>query len=935
MFSRQKDQKSPEKQTDTSPADNVVEQLSDQTEHDLASTDFDMDLCGGLNVGPVQSGSSSRGWVIGPLFQSFKSKVASFTEIVMSPVKLLRATGNVPPPSVDSPDKAKEAELRAPGPADVEHSALDSVFDSQVQREQRLSDIEDVEDTQSVAGKSSKKLAFDEEFLGRSFEQEDGRVVTQLEKNMFDSVPLQHTSLLGIVSEEVSESTASICRSSIHLRPSASVSASHESMLKGSSATEDSKSKPAARDETLPKKCTVNRKRLFSNPEVKNKESDPDVVQLSHTNPVKSNQTNSANTDTDYSFPEPDADCPKMKSCQVILPKLLSYLNNDANASTQNLTLDNRQLQPLHNAGTYSAAGLGRPKRELKLNGHPQEPVKRKRLTADFSGEDHRKQEVVDVVSGGGESRVLRPVRKELTLSDIILDSKDLLRPARKRPAVLTRANKKEKDEQEMNEALHSGTEGSFDAMLVCSIDKSSGAPQDVQRSSDNKVKASKRLKPAAGFSSSDVTTDNSMDLETTIAITSGKQAEQEQLAKLLVHPDIEQLQSTKNYKESTKRTQKRKSPNQAGSTRDLGNSAVAPSAEPSEVTATDCNVFQHIRTEEHRKTELNQQPKRLKTGFKSSPSGRTDKTKQCVQTLGLKTERDRSKDAKSKVSVDPVCFETMPFQRPPLNCYVQSNEDSEGVLDGKEKDAAAVADEKFPRNHSSSSSICRRSLRGSSLKTCVDNPRRTCRVQSRTIKGEEGTNSSKDDSDLDPAGSHASKDHLSRCLLRSYSCPEMLSLCSSDRPWTPLHPTIKVHPSHQPLSSHSALVAQPRKALSRARRHTVCSLEVEREIAPLCLRKEVYPSQRSVSYDGASLALSPSSSLSALASCFLLSPLAFLSKKADSRGASASPCTSILVSSPSSSSSSTYPSNPSTLQLPEFLQRSESSSATLDSSSR
>ncbi|KAM6904681.1 proline-rich protein 14 [Xenentodon cancila] len=35
-------------------------------------------------------------------------------------------------------------------------------------------------------------------------------------------------------------------------------------------------------------------------------------------------------------------------------------------------------------------------------------------------------------------------------------------------------------------------------------------------------------------------------------------------------------------------------------------------------------------------------------------------------------------------------------------------------------------------------------------------------------------------------------------------------------------------------------------KSLRRARRHTVCSVEVERELAPLCLRKEVYPSRRS-----------------------------------------------------------------------------------------
>ena len=39
-----------------------------------------------------KSPSPVKGWVIGPLFQSFKSKMASFTEIVMSPVKLFKPT---------------------------------------------------------------------------------------------------------------------------------------------------------------------------------------------------------------------------------------------------------------------------------------------------------------------------------------------------------------------------------------------------------------------------------------------------------------------------------------------------------------------------------------------------------------------------------------------------------------------------------------------------------------------------------------------------------------------------------------------------------------------------------------------------------------------------------------------------------------------------
>ncbi|KAK5856050.1 hypothetical protein PBY51_007672 [Eleginops maclovinus] len=158
------------------------------------------------------------------------------------------------------------------------------------------------------------------------------------------------------------------------------------------------------------------------------------------------------------------------------------------------------------------------------------------------------------------------------------------------------------------------------------------------------------------------------------------------------------------------------------------------------------------------------------------------------------------------------------------------------------------------------------------------------------------------DDADL--ASSRSSGNCTSKGLLRSYSCPEIPSLQSQDTLWTstlhsPHHR--RIHSTHQHQASHTPSVHHSQKSLRRARRHTVCSVEVEREIAPLCLRKEVYPSRRSLpSLLSPSFALSPSSALSALASCFLSSPLAFLSKKADSRGAAASPCSSSHVPPPS-----------------------------------
>lgn len=101
--------------------------------------------------------------------------------------------------------------------------------------------------------------------------------------------------------------------------------------------------------------------------------------------------------------------------------------------------------------------------------------------------------------------------------------------------------------------------------------------------------------------------------------------------------------------------------------------------------------------------------------------------------------------------------------------------------------------------------------------------------------------------------------------LKRSLSCPDISSLGHADHA-PALHPPSPKRPAH------------PCSPLKRERRHTVCSLEVEREIAPLCLRKEVFPNWPSVS--GSTPPRSPSRSLAVLVSRFLSSPLAFLSQR-------------------------------------------------------
>ncbi|XP_076609172.1 uncharacterized protein prr14 [Chaetodon auriga] len=976
----QKDQKSPQKKTNVSAAENVVEQFSDGNTQNLDTTKPDMDTCGGLAVGhTAESPSSPKGWVIGPLFQSFKSKMASFTEIVMCPVKLFRA--NSPSPSMDHPDKLCECELQADGASDHVHSEPSDMFHPEAQSEgenqesnqQRLREVEGAQNAKTV--KYCKKLSFDVELPTGSSEQADECAITQKEKKRPDSVPLHHSPPPCFVSEEVSESVGSIFKSSILLQPSVSVSASHESKLKISSANEEPNGKLAPRLKPLPRKCTGNRKKVTSKTLTSGvrKQSDPEVdeEQLSRLNPVASNKADPGDIDDVLPYyGQPDADCSqrdgqddgrKMESCHLVRQSLRNNLN--APGSPLKAALSTQQPECQLNPDT--AAGPGRAKRELKVDCHSQDFVKRKRLMEDKCEKDVKKQELVNVASDSGTLRGLRPPRKDVVLTDTLVDGKETLKPARKRQAVSTKANKKGKGGQEILTTIHEAvlnkqTEGSSDVMVFCSLDKNCGASEGNQRGS-SKVKASascKTLRTRAGPARPPVDSDGCVGQETAnVTVPSTEQAEQEPLSEVLVRPNIKQLQSTRRCRNVNKKPLKRKLPNQVSSAAESDSTVVptssALSTQPLEVTASDFNTSQLVQNEESQETGLNQPSKRPRKGFrgavKSSASGGSQETK-----LHLITKEKLCQDGKDKISVDPVYFEMTPLEsteqpgpsppEPHLDSYVQLNTDVEHFMDSKENGTASTGDEVLPSeaeagNHSSTDA----STRSSRARWVNNKPRRKGRVlHGRTRKGEETTSITKDDTDLVTADRCSSGNGSSRCLLRSYSCPEIPSLRPLDSSWpSSLHSLhhSRIPSPHQQQSSHTSFVHHGHKSPRRARRHTVCSLEVEREIAPLCLRKEVYPSRRSLPYDGVtqslspSLALSPSTSLSALASCFLSSPLAFLSKKVDSRGAAASPSTSGHVSSPTSSSS-IYPLTSSTWRLSGLLQRTDSSCAPLDSNS-
>ncbi|XP_070837835.1 serine-rich adhesin for platelets isoform X2 [Chaetodon trifascialis] len=957
----QKDQKSPQRKTKVSAAENVAEQFSDSNTQNVDTTKPDMDACGGLAVGhTAENPSSPKGWVIGPLFQSFKSKMASFTEIVMCPVKLFRA--NSPSPSMDHPDRLCECELQADGASDHVHSEPNHMFHPEAQSEGENQDSNQqrllAQNAKTV--KYCKKLSFDVELPTGSSEQADECAITQKEKGRPGSVPLHHSPAPCFVSE----SAGSIFKSSILLQPSVHLSASHESKLKMSSANDEPNGKLAPRLKPLPRKCTGNRKKVTSKALTcgVRKQSDPEVdeEQLSRLNPVASNKDDTS--DVDEALPcygQPDTDCSqrdaqddgrKMESCHLVRQSL----RNNLNAAGSPLKSAPRTQQPEGQLNPDAAAGVGRGKRELKVDGRSQAFVKRKRLTEDKCEKDVKKQELVNVASDSGTLRGLRPPRKEVVPTHTLVDGEETLKPARKRQAVSTKANKKGKGGQEIlttiNETvLNKQTESSSHVM----------SEGDQRRSSKVKANAScKTLRTRAGPARPPVDSDGCVGQETAnITVPSKGQAEQEPLSDVLVRPNIKQLQSARKCKNVSKKPLKRKSPNNVSSATESDGTVVptssALSAEPLDVTPGDFNTSQLVQNEESRETGLNQPSKRPRKGFrgavKSSASGGSQETK-----LHLITKEKLCQEGEDKISVDPVYFEMTPLERteqpgpsppePHLDSYVQLNTDVEHFTDAKEESTASTGDEVLPGeaeagNHSSTDA----SAQSSRTRWVNNKSRRKGRVlHGRTRKAEDTNAITKDDTDLVTADRCSSGNGSSRCLLRSYSCPEIPSLRPFDSLWpSSLHSLhhSRVHAAHQQQSSHTSLVHHGHKSPRRARRHTVCSLEVEREIAPLCLRKEVYPSRRSLPYDGVtqslspSLALSPSTSLSALASCFLSSPLAFLSKKVDSRGAAASPSTSSHGSSPTSSSS-VYPLSSSTWRLSGLLQRTDSSCAALDSDS-
>ncbi|KAK5609121.1 hypothetical protein CRENBAI_015806 [Crenichthys baileyi] len=837
-----KNSKSPDNETDVFPLED------EPTLENPDATKPDIDACGDLPGS--ENTSVSKGWVIGPFFQSLKSKMASFTEIVMTPVKLFRAS---------SPSPIMDEELEANGAADVGDSEQSNKYHSEAQSQTSHQSLIDSAET-----KSAKRLLFDGSVCRteRDFEC----AISEKDKNVPDAVHLVHDSLACIASEQVSKPSGS----SVPFQPSAKDCASHESNSNVYTAVEDWKG-----DLSCVRQDTG-----------------------SGYEPVK---IESEDRNQLFKLHLDGEEAANAESCSLVRQSL------GTNKSPLKPPLDAEQMECQQISAMCSVSKLVQAKRGLKPNS--QDPVKRKKMNMDLDG---------DVTKGP------RTARKRVAVMHSITDEDETVKPDSKRRVVSTRANPKAKSEQNQ---------------MVCSLDKNSGESHNNSKSKIVKPSNScKRLQTKTALTKFDASSDNIMDVETTVPVPAAEQLAKKRLCVVLVRPDSKELQLATKCRNINKTQLKRKSPKHPALNAEMESTLVSTSPHDRlEPMSTDINPTLSDHREDASTRGASQPSKRLKKSLRSAVKFTV------LAKTQEKTKESQSKRGRGKISVGNVFFEMTPFEthpellqsktQLPLFCSGELNKEEKLVTEKKRMSSASTAVSEIS-NCSPRPSI--RHVNARQRRT--DNQIRRCKVShSRICKTEEGPRSiTVEDADLTATRLRSSENNFSRRLLRSYSCPDVLILRPDDSPWisSPHSPNHRTHTSHHYHHQHGHFSSHAQRSLRRARRHTVCSVEVEREIAPLCLRKEVYPSRRSASYDSVNHHLSPAhahspcSSLTALASCFLSSPLAFLSKKSDCRGTTAHTSTSSHVPSPPPSSSSCS----TTWHSPGFALGSNS--AVLDSSS-
>lgn len=844
-------QKNSQTKTSISPADVATHSL-----HRSAQTlaESDMDTWGGVvGESDIPNASSTNKWVIGPLFQSLKSKISSFTEIVITPVKVFRASSSLP----SAVNTLHDEKHQAFGTSSTKHSALSCVLESQAQGERETEDMkvpEAAPEAQTVH-KCCEKLNMD------SSEQADECPTSGTEKTLF--VPSQQSPCLSADAVDAFQSAGSVFTPSLPECLSVAVGASQESEVLIPRAEEELEGKPAPQVKALPRKGAGNGKKvpsqtLLSHP--KEVGSDPPTadVQLPVPNSLGLDKDDPGHDETDLS------DGRKSESSRLVGWSLQRCLK----VRILRVTTDNQPLEAPLDTQTRPAAARGRPKRDPRGDAASQNTVKGKGVRADQC---------------------------------VKTQTQELQRTRRKRQAVSASGRKGGKDDGNMltmtNVAGHADTAGCG----APSLDNNCGGPEESWEGGSHQVKPKKtrRLKTPTCLAG------DNMDLETTIQIQSTKQAQPEGLAEVLGHP--QELHRTRKCRESAKNPRKRTSPAHAGLCADPENAPHTRPVELGKVTPAE-RTTSGDSLEGRGLKQLSNRPRRALRS--TTPGGSRE-----LREVNLRTKESSSQGSKSQSGAKPVYLEVTPRESSPQSdplpdCYVRLGQHVLLTKDERKQDSEST---------NGSASVFRLHSRAPK-----ENQRKKRAVfHSRRSRVEPATCVSQDDWSLAAPGTHTSNAQQSRQLLRSLSCPEMSTLRSSEVPWNSLHSPhhARVQPSRQHGGSGPPFPHPVHRSGARARRHTVCSVELEREIAPLCLRKEVYPSRRSARYDASGLfpsaghGLPPSPSLSALASCFLSSPLAFLCKKAEGRGASASP-------SSSSPSSSFLPLSPTTKHLSGLTQQ-------------
>ncbi|TNM97056.1 hypothetical protein fugu_015212 [Takifugu bimaculatus] len=196
-------QKKSQNQTNISAAENVALHFLHRSAQNLDMAEYDMDTFGEFDgKHDIPSASFPNKWIIGPFFQSLKSKISSFTEIVMSPVKVFKANSS-PPPSADlHEDKQAFGTAQAQGQSGTE-------------------------DTEAMEG--CKKLSMDLSAHGSGRADE----CPETEQTLPDFAPLRRSPSSFGDPVEVLQSLGPVFTSSIPLCPSVvAVGASQESNIK-------------------------------------------------------------------------------------------------------------------------------------------------------------------------------------------------------------------------------------------------------------------------------------------------------------------------------------------------------------------------------------------------------------------------------------------------------------------------------------------------------------------------------------------------------------------------------------------------------------------------------------------------------------------------------------------------------------------------------